>query len=322
MLDTGGSSFYPALWVYRPDGTELCWTIGNPLANVNCALDATGTYTILAGDNSGVYTGSFNLFIERLNNPGEPTPIAFSQTLSETVTIQPELAAFTFEASAGDRVRLRMLDTGGSVFYPALWVYRPDGTELCWTIGDPLANVNCALDANGTYTVLAGDNSGVYTGSFNLFIERLNNPGEPTPITFGPVRASAIITGPELKAFSFTASAEDRLVIRMLDTGGTQLYPAFWVYRPDGTDICWTIGNPVADSHCALDTTGTYTILAGDNSGVYTGSFNIFLQNLDRTSIGYSDLLQSASHQYHLDAPGVAHLPVCWRGRVTCSPSG
>ena len=186
MLDTSGSSFYPALWVYRPDDTQVCWTIGDPLANVNCALDATGTYTILAGDNSGQYTGSFNLFIERLNNPGEPTPIAFSQTLSEAITIQPELAAFTFSASAGDRVRLRMLDTGGSSFYPALWVYRPDGTEVCWTIGNPLANVNCALDATGTYTILAGDNSGVYTGTFNLFIERLEQPRRANPHRFQP----------------------------------------------------------------------------------------------------------------------------------------
>jgi hypothetical protein len=298
MLDTSGSTFSPIFWLYRPDGTEVCFGYGDSLANANCTLDATGTFTILAGDNSGLYTGSFNLFLERLNNPGLPTPINFSQTLSGLITIQPELKAFTFNASAGDRVRIRMLDTSSSVFSPIFWLYRPNGTEVCYAIGDAAANTNCLLDSTGTYIILAGDNSGVYTGSFNLFLERLNNPGLPTPISFSQTLSGTITIQPELKAFTFDANTGDRVRIRMLDTSSSVFSPIFWLYRPDGTEVCYAIGDPAANTNCLLDSTGTFTILAGDNSGLYTGSFNLFLERLNNpglpTPINFNQTLSSS----------------------------
>ena len=134
----------------------MCFTLGNPVADLDCALDATGVYTILAGSYYGEHPGTFNLFIQRLDNPADLNPIAFGQTLSDTVTIAPELPAFTFEAVAGDRVRVRMLDTSNTEFHPAIWVYRPDGTQVCFTLGNPVADLDCALDATGGYTILAG----------------------------------------------------------------------------------------------------------------------------------------------------------------------
>ncbi len=285
MLDTSGSIFSPIFWLYRPDGTEVCYGYGDPVANANCTLNVTGTYTILAGDNSGQYTGSFNLFLERLNNPGLPTPITFGQTLSGSINTQPELKAFTFSAVAGDRVRMRMLDASGSIFSPIFWLYRPDGTEVCYGYGDPVANANCALNVTGTYTILAGDNSGQYTGSFSLFLERLNNPGLPTPITFGQTLSGSINTQPELKAFTFSAVAGDQVRMRMLDTSGSIFSPIFWLYRPDGTEVCYGYGDPVANANCTLNVTGTYTILAGDNSGQYTGSFSLFLERLNNPGL-------------------------------------
>ncbi len=285
MLDTSGSIFSPIFWLYRPDGTEVCYGYGDPVANANCTLNVTGTYTILAGDNSGQYTGSFNLFLERLNNPGLPTPITFGQTLSGSINTQPELKAFTFSAVAGDRVRMRMLDASGSIFSPIFWLYRSDGTEVCYGYGDPVANANCALNVTGTYTILAGDNSGQYTGSFSLFLERLNNPGLPTPITFGQTLSGSINTQPELKAFTFSAVAGDQVRMRMLDTSGSIFSPIFWLYRPDGTEVCYGYGDPVANANCTLNFTGTYTILAGDNSGQYTGSFSLFLERLNNPGL-------------------------------------
>ena len=281
MLDTSDSDLHPAIWVYRPAGTQVCFTLGNPVADLDCALDATGTFTILAGDYYEENTGTFNLFIERLNNPGVPTPIAFGQTLSDTVATAPELPAFTFEAVAGDRVRVRMLDTIGTEFHPAIWVYRPNGTQVCFTLGNPVADLDCALDATGTFTILAGSYYGEYPGTFSIFVQRLDNPADLHPIDFGQTLSDAVATAPELPVFTFEAVAGDHVRVRMLDTSNTEFHPAIWVYRPNGTQVCFTLGNPVADLDCALDATGAYTILAGSYYGEHPGTLNLFIQRLD-----------------------------------------
>lgn len=294
MLDTSGTAFVPAFWVYAPDGSFICYTWGDPLSDSSCTLHATGVYTLLAGDDSGTHLGSFSLFIQRLNNPGNSTPIAFSQTLSGSVTVNPELKAFTFSANAGDVVLIRMQYTSGTTFSPIYWVYAPDGSYVCYKWVRPLPDGTCPLkaggvydlelNATGVYTLLAGDYSGTHLGSFNLFVQRLNNPGNPTPITFGETLSDSITVKPELKAFTFSGTAGDVVRIRMLDTSGTAFLSEAWVYSPDGSYVCFNFGDPLAEINCGLYSTGIYTIMAGDGYGSHLGSFSLFVQRLNNPS--------------------------------------
>ena len=84
-----------------PAGDLVCSAIGFTAAEVECLLGGTGSYTILAGDETGDNNGSYNLFLERLNNPGNPTFIDFGDTLPGSVVVAG-MNAFSLSATVGD----------------------------------------------------------------------------------------------------------------------------------------------------------------------------------------------------------------------------
>ena len=65
-----------------------------------------------------------------------PASIEFGQTVQCSITVVGTKVSLTFGANAGDRVRIRMLDTSGTAFYPRWWLYRPDGTDVCNSVGE------------------------------------------------------------------------------------------------------------------------------------------------------------------------------------------
>lgn len=75
-----------------------------------------------------------------------------------------------FSGTAGGQARVTMTRTSGSLA-PKFRVYRPDGTELCTAQSGSTAQILCVLDATGTYSILAGDQSGTLTGNYTLSLQ-------------------------------------------------------------------------------------------------------------------------------------------------------
>jgi hypothetical protein len=282
MSKTSGN-IWPGIQVYGPDGTKLCDTYGSTTAEADgCALPSAGMYTILAFDGyNGTYAGDYSLYLQRMNNPGSPISIGFGQTLSGTITTAADMDTYTFTASAGDKVLVRMSKGTGSV-WPEVRVYGPDGTRLCVKYGSPMAEIaSCALTSTGMYTLLAFDSdNAVHTGDYYLFLQRLNNAGNAVPIGFGQTLSGTIATAGETDTYTFTASAGDMVLVRMSKTSGN-IWPGIRVYGPDGTKLCDTYGSTTARiASCALASAGMYTILAFDGyNGTYAGDYSLYLQS-------------------------------------------
>ena len=172
--------------LFDPGGTKLCEAYNaNPAEIASCALPSTGTYSILAGDLLGTRTGDYALYIQRLNNPGNTAAIAFGQTLPGSLSPAVQMDTYTFGASAGDKVLVRMTRTSGDLVLQVR-LYGPDGAKLCEaTNAYPAEIASCTVPSTGTYTILAGDLLGIRTGDYTLYIQRLNNPGNTAAIAFG-----------------------------------------------------------------------------------------------------------------------------------------
>ena len=68
-----------------------------------------------------------------------------------------EMDTYTFTASAGDKVLVRMSKSSGDL-WPEIRVYSPDGTKLCEAYSSATAEIaSCTLTSTGTYTILAYD---------------------------------------------------------------------------------------------------------------------------------------------------------------------
>ncbi len=279
FLRMAASVVDPQLRLYRPDGTLLCSSqnFGGTLDLSSCVVDVSGTYTLLVTENGGEETGNYNLHLQRTNGPGNATPINFGDILAGTLATGAEADAFTFTGATGDRLFLRM---AASVVDPQLRLYRPDGTLLCsgQNFGGTLDLSSCVVDTSGTYTLLVTDNSGDETGGYNLHLQRTNGAGNATPINFSDTLNGGITTTAELDAYTFSGTAGNQARVTMTRISGS-LSPKFRVYRPNGTELCIAeTGGTTAQTLCALDTTGTYTILAGDRSGTATGNYALSLQ--------------------------------------------
>jgi hypothetical protein len=83
----------------------------------------------------------------------------------------------------------------------------------------------------------------------------------PPSISFGETIQCSIVSAGETDAYTFTASAGDKVLIRMSKSSGT-LQPGIKIYS-GAIELCQASGSATAEiASCTLPSTGTYTILA------------------------------------------------------------
>jgi hypothetical protein len=261
--------------VIRPNGTTVCGPSG--AAEVTCALDTTGTYTILIEDVVGTNTGGYAVAVQRLNGPVGCTVLTFGAApTAGTVSAAGQTNCYTFSGTAGDEIRLRLITTSGSVS-PTQEVLRPNGTTICGPSNT--GDLTCPLTDTGTHALLIEDQSGINTGAYVISVRRLNSTTGCTAVTFGaaPVTGAVTVAG-QTNCHSFSGTAGDKVRLRAIVTSGT-LFVSREVIRPNGTTVCGPSG--AAEMTCALDATGTYTILIEDVAGTNAGGYSIAIQRLD-----------------------------------------
>ena len=152
-------------------------------------------------------------------------------------------------------------------------ILRPDGTRLC----GPFLGVEhtCLLDTSGSFTIFVRDFTGVYTGNYHLYLQRLNPPVGCVNIASGAYSATGIIVQvAEANCFTFYGAAGEWIYRRVVRTSGT-LTPYHEILRPDGTLLCGPY--VIAQQVCLLDTSGIHTILVRDFPGPGTGNFTVYL---------------------------------------------
>lgn len=273
--DVPDSQLEPEMQIYSVDGTLLCSTWGYVLAEMVCTLDTTNTYTLLVGDRGGNALGDYTLYLQRPNNPANPLPINFDDTVANSISEPPAMKTYTFSGNVNDRVLLRASDAPDSLFEVEMRVYRPDGTQLCSTWGYVLAEIVCTLDVAGGYTLMIGERGGDTIGDYTLYLQRTNDPANVTLMDYGDTLTGTITSDVELNAYGFAAETDQSVWFSVMRTSGN-LDPQFRVYRPDGALLCQaqTTGGLIEDV-CLLDVSGDYAILVGDWGGDETGSYEI-----------------------------------------------
>ncbi len=298
VINTSGD-LQPGVRIYSPVGKKVCEDSDYSLAEIeSCSLPANGKYTVLVFDsNYGTKTGNYEVHLQRLNKPGDATAIAFGQTISGSVLLPVDMKAYTFAATSGDKVIVRMTKSSGEI-WPGIRVYSPTGQRLCDNYGATTAEVgSCTLSANGTYTVLTYDYlDGSKTGDYYVHVQRLNNPGNATSISFGETLSNTISYPSQADAYTFTATAGDKVLVRGSKSSG-EIWPSIRVYGPSGAKLCDDYGSTTAEiESCTLSATGTYTVLTYDYlDGSKTGDYYVHVQRLNNpgnaTSISFGGTL-------------------------------
>ncbi len=300
----------PEIVLYNPSGQAICsayYPVGGATEINDCILPVNGIYTLLADDYGNSETGAYSLHLQRLNNPGGSTPLAFDQTLQATIDAVGEKDAYTFSASASDRVIVGMAIASGGLD-PEIVIYNPSGQAICsayYPVGGATEINDCILPVSGIYTLLADDYGNSETGAYSLHLQRLNNPGGFTPLAFGQTLQATIDAVGEKDAYTFSASASDRVIVGMAIASGG-LDPEIVLYNPSGQAICsayYPVGGATEINDCILPVSGIYTLLADDYGNSETGAYSLHLQRLNNPG-GFTPLAFGQTLQATVDAVG------------------
>jgi hypothetical protein len=164
-------------------------------------LPVTGEYKIVVCDSTTHYTGGYDIYLERLNNPSQTTPIVFGQTISGSIDPYIEVDIYTFSANAGDTVIIRVRKTSGSLC-PYVRLYAPDMEFVEDDSSCSALEMKQTLPVTGEYKIVVCDSTTHYTGGYDIYLERLNNspntPFNPSPANHAtgvPIDADLSWTG-------------------------------------------------------------------------------------------------------------------------------
>ncbi len=249
-------------------------------------LPSSGSYSILVMDDDGGSTGNYVLCLQRTFSPGQATSISYGDMLSGTVIMAAQMNAYTFSGSTNDVITIRMFSewTGG----PQVELYDTTGALLKRASGGGgVTRIDTfQLLTSGSYTILVMDDDGGSTGNYVLCLQRTFSPGQATSISYGETLPDTLWAGGgQMNAYTFSGSADDVIFIRMYSswTGGPQVE----LYDTTGALLKRASGGGGVASIDAihLPTSGSYTILAMDITGVGTGFYTLSLE-LDTTAAG------------------------------------
>jgi len=293
----------PRLRLLNPSGVEIASTYGYSLAELDeVSLPTTGVYKVTVSDNGADETGSYSLHVQCITVPAGATAIVLGQIHSGTVAAAAATRAFTFSVADEHRYLLRICRLASS-FYPQVRLYAPSGERLVLANGNPLVEIDpFAPPADGTYTVLVMDNSGLLTSEFRLHAQCLDEPVDTTTIAYGQTLTGSLADLTDTAVYRFTAGAGDRILVRLAETTAI-LEPEFRLYDPDGGEVTRVYGYSLAELDAyALPAAGTYTLLVDDYTGEDTGNFALHLQRTRQAAgavaLGFGETLPATLGQY------------------------
>ena len=144
---------------------------------------------------SATQGGSYSLEVSSLNDTGETgqyilyyakAPGANEHGLlgdlteSEGVIDLGDIDTYSFNASTGDKVQIRVADLDNSTFFPSVFIYGPDGTQVAQADGYDVAAVrqySVAQSGNYTVVVTAGNANGLSDTEGNYALYFVKAPG-------------------------------------------------------------------------------------------------------------------------------------------------
>jgi large repetitive protein len=189
-----------------------------------------------------------------------------------------EQDSYTFAATVGEGIVLRVTDVAGSTFTPWFTVYGPAGNAVTWAWGYDVAGRSFAAPSTGAYTVVLYDHSSglAATGDYKLYYTKAPGANTGGALSPGAVALGHIDKG-EIDSFTFTATVGEGIVLRVTDVAASTFTPWFTIYGPAGNAVTWAWGYDVAGRSFAAPSTGAYTVVLYDHSSglAATGDYQL-----------------------------------------------
>ncbi len=279
LLRMGAPSFRPLITLHAPNGTTLGAAAGSGSGSIDAAttplaINTNGLFTVRASSYYGTGSGAYALTLARIPAAYELSPADEGGTLTNgaanpgNITLG-DLDIWSINASAGDRIMVRMGTTG---YRPYLLLYGPNGNQVDVGAGagagDTDAWVETTSTSNGVYTVVAQSYYPNGTGPYTIHLAKSIGPFVVSPgdeggdLVNGAANTGQIAKG-DIDMWRFDATAGDNVWIRI---GSPNCRPWIRLYGPTGLLLREALAATSAENDTAITApitnSGTFTVIA------------------------------------------------------------
>ena len=123
-----------------------------------------------------------------------------------SITSSGDVDCFAFTGVVGDRVRVRVAKTSGTLG-PLVTVRRPNATVACGPAKATTVELNCTVNAAGVWAISVEDAAGTHTGNYAIAINTLNSPHGCTALTNAAAPTTASIgSAAEMDCYTFSGA--------------------------------------------------------------------------------------------------------------------
>lgn len=288
-VETGGASYNTNISLYPPNGGAA--VLQSTSNRQETTLNQAGSWVIVIEDNSDDTAGSYALSLLNLTSgpltsatDANGGAIASNEIKNGSFQQGVDFDAYTFSATAGDRIVFTAVATGGGVQNTTITIYPPNGAGA-YTYTSSGDRMDTQLPVTGLYTCVVEEytntNTGNYTVSYtNVTAGPFTGGGDTDG---GAIASSDVKNGTtsgvgDLDTFSFTGSAGDRILIDAVETTGVGYNTVMSLYPPGGgTAIIQGSGNR---QEALLTVTGTWKLVIEDNSDDTAGGYALSILNV------------------------------------------
>ena len=269
------SAFAPRIELVNPNGVLIVGSGGALVGAIQQFLVVSGEYTVRVRDESpgaNNETGTYNLYFANAPGANDDGLLPNGGVVSDVVELG-DIDSYTFDASAGETVYIRIADTETTGFFPRIVLVDPSGAVLNTNSGALVGAITRALVVTGTYTVIVTDGSpgdDDQTGSYDLYFAKAPGANDDGVLPNGGVVSDAIDLG-DIDSYTFDASAGETVYIRVADTETTEFIPSGFtpgivLLDPSGAVLSSNSGALVGTISRSLVVGGTYTVIVIDSS--------------------------------------------------------
>ncbi len=271
FADLGGTALTPELSVYDPSGALAHYTWSSTVASISATAAASGVYTVVIGDRNGAGVGAYELHFARAPGANEGGLLTNGGARIDSITIG-DLDSYSFEASWGESVQIRMADLDSTALTPELSVYDPSGDLVAYTWSSEVARIAFAAAATGTYTVVASDVNASGSGAYSLHYARAPGANENGPVANGASLSGYLDKG-DLDSFTLNATSGESLQIVVSEGATPALSPEVAIYNPNGSLLASTWSSTTATLNVVAAESGLHTVIVGDVNGTGVGLY-------------------------------------------------
>ena len=274
MAEGSNTTLEPQMELYAPNDTKIGEDIDFTEARIDVlSAPETGTYILVVMDEDGEDFNSYGLSLQIVKSDCASPITDCSADLNGSLSGEAAINAYHFEATAGERIIIRMVQGTNTDLEPQTELYAPNGTKIGEDIDFTEARIDVlSAPETGTYILVVMDEDGEDFNSYGLSLQIVKF-GCSTNIVQCPFsqNGNLSVTG-EMDAFVFSASQGNSVIIDMAEVE-LSISPTIQIFDPNGVLLGESSDFSTASYTLNVLTTGNYYVVVYDEDGGATGDY-------------------------------------------------